>query len=44
MARRRAAEEELTAEETAFLETCKTRDSLFPDIDLRWWSQVEHPA
>jgi 1,4-alpha-glucan branching enzyme len=44
MARRCAAGEELTEEDTGFLEACKARDSLFPDLDVRWWSRVEHPA
>lgn len=44
MARRRAATGELAADDAEFLRECQIRDSLFPDVDLRWWSEVERPA
>jgi 1,4-alpha-glucan branching enzyme len=44
MARGRAAGGEATAEDLAFLRECQVRDSIFPDLELEWWSQVERPA
>jgi len=44
MARKRAAGETLSHEEEKFLADCHQRDSLFPDLDLRWWARLERPA
>ncbi len=44
MARRRAAGEPVAPEDEVFLGECERRDSLFPDLDLAWWSRVERPA
>jgi len=43
MARARAAGDEITADDEQFLAQCKERDSLFPDLDLTWWAQLERP-
>ena len=44
MARRKVRGDELTPEDEAFLADCRTRDAIFPDIDLEWWRRVERPA
>ena len=44
IARRKARGEELTTDDEAFLTSCSTRDAIFPDLDLSWWSGVERPA
>ena len=43
MARQRAKGEELNDEDRRFLAECKERDHIFPDLDLVWWSRLEHP-
>jgi 1,4-alpha-glucan branching enzyme len=44
MARQLLAGMILTEEDEAFLAECRRQDALFPDLDLSWWVQVEHPA
>jgi len=44
MARKRAGGEEIGGEDRQFLFDCKQQDSLFPDVDIAWWSKVERPA
>lgn len=34
---------ELTAEEHNLLKECEQKDLVFPDIDPRWWVEVEYP-
>ncbi len=41
MARRRAAGEALSSDDRQFLAECRQRDSLFPELDLTWWTQLE---
>jgi 1,4-alpha-glucan branching enzyme len=43
MARCRARGEDLSSEDNQFLHDCRTRDSLFPDLDLDWWARLERP-
>jgi 1,4-alpha-glucan branching enzyme len=42
--RRLASGGEVDEEEWHFYKICEERDSLFPDIDPRWWMDVEQPA
>jgi len=44
MARRVADNKGITVEDRDFLSDCQTRDSVFPDIEVKWWAQVERPA
>jgi 1,4-alpha-glucan branching enzyme len=44
IARRRAAGQTASAADREFLAECQQRDSLFPDLDLSWWGQLDHPA
>lgn len=32
-----------TAEDEAFLQECREKDSPFAEIDLRWWAELENP-
>lgn len=34
----------LSDEDWNFFLECKGRDSLFPEIDLRWWAELEYPV
>ena len=43
MARQYAADRSLPPEDWNFLEFCRERDAVFPDIDPRWWSRLEYP-
>jgi len=44
IARRKVRGDGLTPEDEAFLADCRTRDAIFPDVDLEWWRRVERPA
>lgn len=37
-------EKAIPPEDWAFFESCKKRDSLFPDIEIKWYQDVENPA
>ncbi|MBI4795735.1 MAG: DUF1957 domain-containing protein [Deltaproteobacteria bacterium] len=43
MARQYAADRNLSPEDWNFLESCRERDAIFPDIDPKWWSRLEFP-
>jgi 1,4-alpha-glucan branching enzyme len=44
MTRRYAAERELPPEDWNFLQFCRERDDIFPDLDPRWWARLEYPV
>ena len=44
MGKQRAEGAEIGEDDAAFLKECQIRDNLFPDLDVRWWAEVEHPA
>lgn len=44
MAKRLLAGEELQENDRSFLAACSQQDALFPDLDLRWWVKLDHPA
>jgi 1,4-alpha-glucan branching enzyme len=43
MTRRYAAARELPSEDWAFLQFCRERDDIFPDLDPKWWASLEYP-
>jgi 1,4-alpha-glucan branching enzyme len=43
MTRKYAAERRLAQEDWNFLEFCRDRDAIFPDIDPKWWARLEYP-
>jgi 1,4-alpha-glucan branching enzyme len=43
MTRQYAADRNLSPEDWNFLEFCRERDAVFPDIDPKWWSRLEYP-
>lgn len=43
MTRRYAAERALPPEDWNFLEFCRERDDIFPDLDPHWWAKLEYP-
>ncbi len=43
MTRQYAAERSLPPEDWNFLEACRERDDIFPDIDPKWWARVQYP-
>lgn len=44
MAWKRGKGEDLNKEDLNFLEYCQKRDNVFPDIDVKWYAEVEYPA
>ena len=44
MTRRYAAERELPPEDWNYLQFCRERDDIFPDLDPKWWASLEYPA
>ncbi|OGP71224.1 MAG: hypothetical protein A2Y80_06515 [Deltaproteobacteria bacterium RBG_13_58_19] len=38
-----AAQRQLPPEDRNFFELCRERDKIFPDLDPKWWAQVEFP-
>ena len=43
MTRRYAEARELPSEDWNFLDLCRERDDVFPDIDPHWWAKVQYP-
>jgi 1,4-alpha-glucan branching enzyme len=43
MTRRYAAARELPPEDWNFLQFCRERDDIFPDLDPKWWASLEYP-
>ena len=43
MTRRYAEERSLPPEDWNFLELCRERDDIFPDLDPKWWAGVQYP-
>lgn len=43
MAEASAAGQGVSKEDVAFLEQCEASDSIFPDVDLRWWARLDYP-
>ncbi|MFI5332255.1 MAG: 1,4-alpha-glucan branching protein domain-containing protein, partial [Desulfobaccales bacterium] len=43
MVRRYAADRDLPSEDWNFLEFCRERDDIFPDIDPKWWAKLQYP-
>jgi 1,4-alpha-glucan branching enzyme len=44
MAKRQAAGGPLGPEDAQYLQESRLREALFPELDLAWWVNVEHPA
>jgi len=44
MGKQRAGGTEIGEDDAAFLRECQVQDNLFPDLDVRWWAEIEHPA
>jgi 1,4-alpha-glucan branching enzyme len=43
MTRRYAADRDLPPEDWNFLQFCRQRDDIFPDLDPHWWARLEYP-
>jgi 1,4-alpha-glucan branching enzyme len=43
LTRRYAADRDLPAEDWNFLDFCRERDDIFPDLDPRWWASLKYP-
>jgi 1,4-alpha-glucan branching enzyme len=39
-----ADEGEMSPGDASYLSLCEERDRLFPDLDYRWWAEVDYPA
>jgi 1,4-alpha-glucan branching enzyme len=44
IAEKKSASQELSPNEHSFLKECQARDALFPELDLKWFSEVQYPA
>jgi len=44
MTRRYAAERELPPEDWNYLQLCRERDDIFPDLDPKWWASLDYLA
>ena len=43
MTRSYAEHRDLPVEDWNFLDFCRERDSIFPDVDPRWWARLDYP-
>jgi 1,4-alpha-glucan branching enzyme len=43
MTRRYAADRDLPPEDWNFLNFCRERDDIFPDINPEWWARLQYP-
>ncbi len=44
MAEKLGSEGKIKKEDKKFLALCEERDKIFPDLDYRWWAEVDFPA
>lgn len=44
LTRRYAETRKLSPEDLNFFRACQERDQIFPEVDPRWWAEVEFPA
>lgn len=44
MARQYGRGENVEQEDWTFLGDCEARDALFPDVDPKWWKELDFPA
>ncbi len=44
IAEKKKSDHKISPAELKFLEECQSRDSLFPELDINWFAEVEYPA